>query len=109
MAISPLAPIDHASTVVGDAASASHAISNAAVHDVVDIEGRLVARCSFIGEMPHGVMTAFNTSGQPAMEANYRFGKPHGPQRLYDEEGRLLQQAQLCQYTNLKRSSCHDV
>ena len=94
MAIPPLAPIDHTSTVVGDVASASPDISNAAVHDIVDIEGRLVARCSFLDDMPHGVMTAFNTSGQPAMEANYQFGKPHGVQRLYDEEGRLLQQTQ---------------
>lgn len=94
MALLPISPVAPAFAVAGNAPATLAAPLEAAIQDIVDTEGRLAARCSFLQGQPHGAMTAFNINGQPSMEAHYQLGQTHGPQRLYDEQGQLLQQTQ---------------
>ena len=63
MAVNPGAVLSSASTAMG-----------LEVVDIVDIEGKIAARCSFLHDVPHGSMAAFNADGELTMEGAYQFG-----------------------------------
>ncbi len=72
------------------AAAAPAATAVATVQEVRDVQGQLAARCSLLHEVPHGPMSAFNATGLPSMEGTYQFGLPHGAQRMYDDDRKLM-------------------
>lgn len=65
----------------------------AVLRETLDAGGWVRVRAGRAAGMLHGPMQVFSADGVPAAEMHFRMGRRQGLQRLYDDEGRLVQEA----------------